>query len=195
MSPLLAAVLLAPPLPVEPVTLLIQTPNAPKLPETTKDEAAGWLRETLEKTIRARLEENGYAPTFLPAENGLDRPIRREEAQRLASQGQSRVTVLRLERWDQKNISHADMIANPNRPKSETKVQLRMWFVADGAVDPDRKLEGSAGGAYFGTTDRSELGGSPQAKMASIRLTNQRRLDAIAAATWSAIRFQFPKRD
>ncbi|MGV3617990.1 MAG: hypothetical protein ACO1SV_21910 [Fimbriimonas sp.] len=193
MSPLLASLLLAVPVQAEPVTLLIQTPNSPKLPSTTKEEALGMLRQAVEATFQKRLEENGYRPTFLAATDGYDRPIRKEEAQRLVADGYPRVAILRIERWDQRNLSHSQMLDNPNRPKSETKVHLKFWFTADGAVDPERKLDGFAGGPYFGTTDRWETSGSPDAKAYNIRLANRQRLDAIAAATWDAIKAQYPK--
>ena len=178
----------------EPVNLLIQTPNLPKLANTSKEEALSMFRTNLEGAFTKRLEENGYRPTFIPPTDGLDRPIRTEEAKKLASLGFARTVVLRLEKWDQKNISHSQMLENPNRPKSETKLQVKFWFVADGAVDPERKLEGFAGGPYFGTTDRWDTSGSPDAKSYNIRLVNKQRLDAIAAAAWDAIKSQFPKR-
>lgn len=178
----------------EPVNLLIQTPNVPKLVDTAKDEASAMFRTALEGAFTKRLEENGYRPTFVAPTEGLDRPIRTEEAKKLASLGYARTVVLRLEKWDQKNLSHSQMLENPNRPKSETKLQGKLWFVADGAVNPERKLEGFAGGPYFGTTDRWETSGSPDAKAYNIRLVNKQRLDAIAAAAWDAVKTQFPKR-
>lgn len=191
MSPLLATLLFVQ---AEPVNLLIQTPNPPRLVDTTKDEALGIFRQGVEATFQKRLEENGYRPTFIPPTDGLDRPIRAEEAKKLAAAGYSRVVVLRLEKWDQKNLSHSAMLSNPNRPKSEMKLQAKFWFVADGAVDPERKVEGMAGGPYFGTTDRWETSGSPDAKAYNIRLVNKQRVEAIAAAAWEAIKMQFPKR-
>lgn len=178
----------------EPVNLLIQTPNIPKLVDTTKEEAQDLFRQGVEATLQKRFEENGYRPTFIPPTDGLDRPIRTEEAKKLAAAGFGRAVVLRIEKWDQKNLSHSQMLANPNRPKSETKVQAKFWFVADGAVDPERKVEGIAGGAYFGTTDKYDMSGSPDAKAYSIRLTNRQRIEAIANAAWDAIKMQYPKR-
>jgi hypothetical protein len=191
MIPLLATLLFVQ---AEPVNLLIQTPNGPKLVNTSKEEAMGLFRQGVEATLQKRLEENGYRPTFVAPTEGLDRPIRTEEAKKLAAMGYGRAFVLRLEKWDQKNLSHSQMLENPNRPKSETKLQAKLWYVADGAVDPERKVEGQAGGPYFGTTDRWETSGSPDAKNYNIRLVNKQRIDAIAAAAWDAIKMQFPKR-
>jgi hypothetical protein len=53
--------------------------------------------------------------------------------------------------------------------------------------------KGTARGSYIGTTDRSELSGTPEAKDAAIRYQAIERAKAIGRAVWDAIKFDVLK--
>jgi hypothetical protein len=163
--------------------VIVQIPNIPKLPETTREEAQELLHGAIRETLGRRFEAAGYALS-LRFDGGKTPPTNDGEA-----------TVIRIEKIDQRNRSNSEILDNPGGPKSLTKVTGKMWLVRDGKANGPTKIEGTAGGGYFGTTDRYELGGGPAEKTRSIRLTNQKRLEAIAEATWQAIRLQFPAQD
>jgi hypothetical protein len=54
--------------------------------------------------------------------------------------------------------------------------------------EPEVARKGFAKGSYIGTTDRYELGGSPDMKASAIRFQNLERAKAIGRAVWDAIK-------
>ena len=67
-----------------------------------------------------------------------------------------------------------------------------MWVYSKSAHafvgSSETKLDGSAKGSFFGTTNVNEMSGSPSDKAVFIRLENRKRMDAVAKAVWAAIK-------
>jgi len=97
--------------------------------------------------------------------------------------GQGTSLSVRLLKVVQKNRDRRELIDNPGGPMSWTDVEIEAVI---GGGSP-RKLKGRAGGTYFGTTDRYELQGHPDAKTLEIRKMNEERADAIGRAVWAAL--------
>lgn len=169
----------------QPVVLWVQIPNPPKYPDSTPVESRDLLFAAVEKQLTGRLTPIGYEPSLVLDEG---------PAPKTGSTRSSDGYVIRLEKWNHRNRSYQEILDNPNAPKSETSLELRLWPVVAGVVDRDQKLKSKAGGAYFGTTDKSNMSGPPDAKALAIKLVNKQRMEAIALATWEAVRFNFPER-
>lgn len=177
------------PVPAADVTLLIQTPKAPRFADTTKDEARALLRDSVEKVLQFRMERLGYRVNFLP-EKLLEAEPAKGNLGNL--EGNPDVTVIRILDWSHKNRSNEDIINNPNAPKSETKATFGVWRIVNGQITGSRQLETKVGGPYFGTTDKKSMQGSPDAKALAIRLVNRQRSETIGAAVWEGIKDDYP---
>jgi len=94
------------------------------------------------------------------------------------------------ERWKieiikivQKNRDPSDILNSPGKAGSRTEVQI--LFTRPGKAD--EKLNGEAGGSFFGTTDRWEMSGGPDDKARMIRVVAKQRAEAIGKAVWNAV--------
>lgn len=105
--------------------------------------------------------------------------------------GGERCFLVRLDKWKQKNYSPEEILNNPNKKQSETTVEVKLWRFdpAFASLFPPGKqdLVGTAFEGYFGTTNRSEMSGSPDAKTLEIQNVDKKRMQAIADAVWDAI--------
>lgn len=139
----------------------------PRFPEFTKEESRKLLASAIQATVKLQLEKSGAT---------------------VADDGKSTL-VIKLLRFDCRNRSRDEILTNHagNTSGSETTVELEFSF--NGA--PAKKLKGKAPGSYFGTTDRTDMSGSPQDKVMMIRLVGRQKARAIAAATWNAIKGTF----
>ena len=133
-----------------------------KLPfaELSKDESASLAKDRLYR----RVAEGAVKAGHIIAGNGAG-------------------IVLKLAKVTQKNRDRRELLDNPGGPMSWTDVEIEV-SVGGGST---RKLKGRSGGTYFGTTDRYELQGHPEAKNLEIRKMNEERADAIGRAVWNAL--------
>jgi hypothetical protein len=106
--------------------------------------------------------------------------------------GVDRVVVIRVDKWSQKNRSANEIFNSPNKSQSQTDVEVKYWSYdpRTNALTPSGKsdLKGTAGSVYFGTTDKSNMMGSPDAKAVEVRNVNRKRMQAIGSATWDALK-------
>lgn len=100
--------------------------------------------------------------------------------------------VVVVEKLEQKNRGSRDILSNAGKAASDTKVRVRVWAAdaRDGTLRSVGKdvIEGVAEGQFFGTTDRSDLGGSPSDKTVMIQLEGKRRTDAYGRAIADAVK-------
>ncbi len=105
-----------------------------------------------------------------------------------------RFVLIRLDKWKQKNRSSEEILLSPNRAASKTAVEVRMWTYdpkTTTLIVPGRQvLTGMAGAGFFGTTNRGDMQGSPDARALEIRNNGRKRMQAIAAAVWDALKVQ-----
>jgi hypothetical protein len=170
--------------------------------ETTPEQSRIELRETVLHRLRQELEKLEISLASAEAleamaESSGWRPARsqdiseKELKKAATSLNANRIVVIEIANWDQRNRPASAALNNPNKPGSQTKVEVRLWVWDDAQsrlLVPGTTLSGEAGANYFGTTLRSELSGTPDAVSRSIRTVNSQRMRAIALATWNAIR-------
>lgn len=189
---MLATLALAVALQAPTTAVIVQVEGRPQFAEMTRDEA----RSALVSAVRKVLEDN-LTKAKVPVVTAGAEPTNfdRQEFERIAiTAGAQRIVVVRLLKWNQRNRSMEEIGADPNRGGSQTSVEVRFWKyerAMEALTVPDSNaLKGSAKGPFFGTTDRSDMSGPPDAKTLEIRNTNRQRMAAIGRATWSAIQPQ-----
>jgi hypothetical protein len=106
--------------------------------------------------------------------------------------GADHIALIHIEKWTQKNRSAEEITSSPNRGASETKVEIRMWTYdpKTGEISPPGrdKMTGVANSVYFGTTDKSDMQGGPDARALEVKNVNKKRMRAIGDAVFDAIK-------
>ncbi len=95
-----------------------------------------------------------------------------------------RTVKIELRKVSQKNRSRTELLNNPNGGASATEVTVGLSL----NDSPFQEFKGIAKGAYFGTTNRRTMVGSPDAEALEIRTTNRERARAVGRAIWDAVK-------
>jgi len=151
---------------IDPIKVELRLP----FPYMKQEEAAKLAVEQMNLVLKASLEKENRI-VVLPGEPA------------------QRTIQLELTRLKQTNRSRRDIMNDPNGGASLTEVTVMLGL--DGGAKMSRK--GTARGSYIGTTDRSELSGTPEAKDAAVRYQAIERAKAIGRAVWDAIKFDVLK--
>ncbi len=144
----------------------------PPFSELKKSEASELLDREVEYVLRASLEL---------------------ESRIVVAPGESaeRTVKIELRKVGQKNRSRTELLNNPNGGASVTEVTVGLSL----NDSPFQELKGTAKGAYFGTTNRRTMVGSPDAEALEIRTTNRERARAVGRAIWDAVKLNVLRQD
>ncbi len=171
--------------------VIVEIGPRPKFTDMVEGEA----REALQTAVFERVSFN-LAKSDIEAVASVPGNLQGHEDELRAyseiGKGVDRVVVIRVDKWSQKNRNANEIFNSPNKSQSQTDVEVKYWSYdpKTNALIPSGKnaLKGTAGSVYFGTTDKSNMMGSPAAKAVEVRNVNRKRMQAIGSATWDAVK-------
>lgn len=173
-------------------------------PWWVKDSTQKGIAEAVEQQIGVKFKDAGaqmvkavqaekLMTAMKPALSGKPSDAMDFLASAAAEAGVDYVLVVQIARWQQKDRSVSEVLANPGAPQSETKVEVRCWLydakskvlAIDGGGKPK---EGVYGGQHIGTQKKDELSGKPEDVIDAMAAVNRRRASYIARAMWSVLK-------
>ena len=144
----------------------------PKLAELAKEEAVDFTKAQGQIGFVNEAKKNGAEVTFDAASTS---PY-----------------VITVESIDQRNRDRADILSNPTKGASLTKVEITLEQPGLDGKPMKEKIQGEAEAGYFGTTEMRNLSGSPEAKYYAIDLVNRDRARAVGKAVYNAVKGRLP---
>jgi hypothetical protein len=191
--------------------VLVRISGNPKFAGLAKEEAYGKLRDTVRAVVRKEIIEYGYSPADMDTPPEVTNPLAEFESKFDPRKAKDKANWAKIAKtadvntillvdvtgWNIRNTEPGALASNPKLPGSVTRASVKMYWYDDSSglltTPTDKPFEGTANGGYFGTSDPSDMQGSPDAKAFEIKNNNRKRMEQIAKATWEAIRFQIPK--